>query len=375
MQKDRQLILAKIETTYGVDASPTPSENSILASAIDISVVGRRLERPVSLQFMGSKKPVNIGEAVKVKFETEVKGRGANPYDVPEIGPLFRACNFTETIYSSSGSVTWTGSQSKTLGAKVTPTTPNGFYYECTHAGTTGTIEPTWPTTEGQTVDDNTVVWTCRKAQVLYTPNSAIGIPGGSESLSIYAYQHDILHKILGARGTFSCALKTGEYGKLSWEFTGIYSGPGDSSIQAGTFDATFPPRFVSANFTLDSYLATIENFNFDVGNKIVKRIDANEATGIKEWMIVNREPKGNIDPEMVSIATKDLWGLWANSTETTISTVVGSAAGNKCVITLPKVIADVPNYADRENWLTLNIPFSIHPSSAGNDEIKMSFQ
>jgi len=102
--------------------------------------------------------------------------------------------------------------------------------------------------------------------------------------------------------------------------------------------------------------------------------VDANSPTGIKEWLITNREPKGNIDPEMVSVAAKDLWSLWFAATQAAITSTIGSAVGNKCVIDAPKAVLDVPSYADRENWLTLNCPFSLHPTAAGNDELKFTF-
>ncbi len=42
------------------------------------------------------------------------------------------------------------------------PTTPNTYYYQATVAGTThASVEPTWPTTIGNTVSDGTVTWTC----------------------------------------------------------------------------------------------------------------------------------------------------------------------------------------------------------------------
>ena len=41
----------------------------------------------------------------------------------------------------------WLASTAYALGALVKPTTYNGHKYECTTAGTSGTTEPTWPTT------------------------------------------------------------------------------------------------------------------------------------------------------------------------------------------------------------------------------------
>lgn len=38
---------------------------------------------------------------------------------------------------------------------------PNGFYYLCTVAGVTGSVEPTWPTTINATVTDGSCTWKC----------------------------------------------------------------------------------------------------------------------------------------------------------------------------------------------------------------------
>jgi phage tail sheath gpL-like len=66
--------------------------------------------------------------------------------------------------------VTWSAStagQSITAGSisQVTPTAAhaNGYYYQATAitTGTTGSTEPTWPTTIGTTVVDSGVTWTC----------------------------------------------------------------------------------------------------------------------------------------------------------------------------------------------------------------------
>lgn len=61
---------------------------------------------------------------------------------------------------------TWVASHAYTSGAYVIPTTFNsisgdiGKIFKCTTSGTSNTTEPTWPTTAGGTVTDNTAHWT-----------------------------------------------------------------------------------------------------------------------------------------------------------------------------------------------------------------------
>jgi len=56
----------------------------------------------------------------------------------------------------------WSGSTAVTTANYATPNPANGYYYQCTTAGTTSTTAPaTWPTTTGATVTDGTATWTC----------------------------------------------------------------------------------------------------------------------------------------------------------------------------------------------------------------------
>lgn len=310
MIKSRVALLAKQEVTYGTDSVPTNVANAVMCSVPEFSVVGRRIDRANALSFMGKGSPLNVGEACKIKFDVELKGKGGLADVPPEFSALLQACNMTEAITAST--------------------------------------------------------------KVTYTPNSTAG--GTAKSCTIYFYLDGLRHILLGARGTFSIALKAGEYGKITFEMTGIYGGPTDTAMVVPTLNATIPPRFLSATFTIGAYAAVAESLSFDIGNKVVKRPSFNAATGILEWLVSDREPKGSVDPEMVLVAAKDFWTQWSASTPLAISAVVGSAAGNKCTITAPAAVMDTPSYGDRENFLTMNMPFSLHPSSAGDDELKLEF-
>lgn len=74
----------------------------------------------------------------------------------------------------------WMVSTSYSLGAIAEPTSPNGYVYKVTTSGTSAaSTEPTWPTTLGSTVIDNTVVWTCY-AVAHPTTELKLSLTGGS---------------------------------------------------------------------------------------------------------------------------------------------------------------------------------------------------
>ncbi|GAI71723.1 unnamed protein product [marine sediment metagenome] len=76
----------------------------------------------------------------------------------------------TELTFASILPPTWRALTPYSLGNFVSPSIYNGHKYECTTAGISGTppmfMEPVWPTVNGNTVIDGTVVWTCRAGAV-----------------------------------------------------------------------------------------------------------------------------------------------------------------------------------------------------------------
>jgi len=102
----RRLLMAKTETTYGTDPTPTEGSNSMLVRNLEITpleaeTVSRDLVRP----FLGHADQLLASEKVAISFEVEYAGSGTAG-TAPAYGPLLEACRCTETIVAST-SVTY----------------------------------------------------------------------------------------------------------------------------------------------------------------------------------------------------------------------------------------------------------------------------
>ncbi len=99
MLTNREVILAEIEVSYGVDPVPVEATNAILVENIGWSNEGLRMnERPAVRQNIGMLQMVFGGTLRAITFDVELKGSGGAVDLPPEFGPLLRACGFGETI-------------------------------------------------------------------------------------------------------------------------------------------------------------------------------------------------------------------------------------------------------------------------------------
>lgn len=86
----------------------------------------------------------------------------------------------------------WQQSQAYALDSYVQPTVSNGYFYRCTTAGTSGSGEPSWPTTVGATVSDgSTAIWTCAGKVALTADVDYVATAGGITLLDSAAVAPD----------------------------------------------------------------------------------------------------------------------------------------------------------------------------------------
>ncbi len=102
----KRLILAKTESTYGTDPTPTGSSNAILVRNLEITplqaeTVSRDLIRP----YLGVSDQLLAQTRVEVTFEVELAGSGTAG-TAPAYGPVLKACGLSETVVATT-SVTY----------------------------------------------------------------------------------------------------------------------------------------------------------------------------------------------------------------------------------------------------------------------------
>ena len=195
-------------------------------------------------------------------------------------------------------------------------------------------------------------------------------------SCTIYYNIDGVLHKVTGARGTFTINGTVGQIPTIDFSFTGIYNTPTDTALPSVTYAAqALPVVFTNGNttgFELLSYSGCLQTVSFDVGNTLVYR----ELVGCtKEVLLTDRASTGSVTLEAVTMATKNYFT--AALTDTTLGNLLfqhGQTAGNIFDFVSTKIdIGDV-SYGDQDGIHMLTIPYTAVPSTTGNDEFSLVY-
>jgi hypothetical protein len=330
------LLLAKVESSYGTDPTPTKTANNIaVIGNVTVEPDVDTLERPILHgDFARSTGQTAFPRAV-IRFQTELRGNRTNGTDADisagasgnaiEINPLFQACDFepTYTAEVSSGS---------------------------------------------------------RDGQVQY--RRAVPSGGGvGSSVTFHFYAGGKLHKVTGAKGTFQLALAVGQSGKVNWTFTGFYS-VSDASIPADpTWLNTMPPLFVYNGATaLCTWGAVsthvLASLNVDAANQVSRRDDAASATGIKGFIVTNHSPTASLDLEAVVEGTHAIYAALLAGTSQALDVVWGAQTGNQVAIHLETMISR-QRFADRGGLITSPVDLLVRRTElddALGDEFTITF-
>lgn len=411
---DRAVVLAKIENNFGVDASPTASTDAILVGNPNISYDVSQNERNIVRQTL-TKLPAQTGRKVaSVEFTVEVRSNGnTDATTAPLVGRLLRGCAMAETQAANAAATIGTvtaasGNTGAITWAKTTAyagAIPRLVTITCTTGGGTGTAEVTVsaPAVSGLAAYEETGV-VITNAAAIDLPNSAqitptigtsldvgdvwtvllepvryeyspISDTDSMESLTLYVYFDGLLHKVTGARGTFTIEGTAGEFANFNFTFTGNYEDPTDASMPVSpTYETQKPTMVELANLDVDSVNTfKVASFSLDMANDVVIRDSVNDVEGYAGALIVGRTPTASIDPEMELVATHDFFGKMKSGAEMQFNFHVGNTKGNVVTFRCPNVQYRSIGYAERNSIRTLDVQMAL-TSNGSDDEIAISF-
>lgn len=376
----KRVILAKIESSYGVDPTPTGAANAILVRNLNVTpqdadLADRDLVRP----YIGRSEQLPAAIRAMLDFEVEMAGAGTAG-TAPGYGPLLRACGFAESLLAAAvtGTAQSGGTNTITLAAAGTSSV-DGFYVgypiritSGTGSGQTSMITGYTGSSKQATVLQN---WTTPPdatsvysidASAAYKPVSA-----AFDSVTIYFNVDGVLHKLTGARGTVSLSMKVKDIPVFKFQFTGLYNAVTDTAAPTPTYTAFQTPLTVSnvntAPFSLHGFAAVMSDLQIDVTNQVVHRT---LVGGSEQVLITDREPQGSITIEATTVAAKDWWTSAKNATLGALDVTHGTAGGNKVRIGSSRTQLTKPQYQDMDGIAMLQLGANFVPSTTGNDEL-----
>lgn len=380
----KRLILTKIESTYGTDSSPAGTDavlvRNLEVTPVEAETVSRELVRP----YLGNSSQLLSQTRVMLTFEVELAGSGTAG-TASKIDSLLRSCGFAATTTSSA--VTGTaqagsaGSITLAAGASATDDFYNGMVISITSGtgnGNKGIITDYNGTTKVATVQKSTSAFT-PGASSGYSISANVGyrpVSSSFASATIYFNNDGVLHKATGCRGTCQISMEVGQIPTINFELTGIYNAPTDTAAPTASYTNQATPLIFKADNTsavniLGYSGACVQSLSFDVANEIVYR----ELVGCtKQVLITNRAPAGEVMIEAPTIADKDYFADATGETTGLLCFQHGTTAGNIVTMVAPAIDLGSPTYDDSDGIQMLNLPYIAIPTSAGNDEVVLTF-
>ena len=176
-----------------------------------------------------------------------------------------------------------------------------------------------------------------------------------------------------GARGNVKLTMEVGKPGILSFEFTGADFSFTDGSLLVSTYPTVIPPAFLNASLMIDSYAAICKKVDLDTANVLALRESLTASSGYLSCLVMGRNPKGSMDPEMTLVATYDFYGKWRTpGTLGALSLSANGTAGNIATVSCPKVRYASIRSEDRGGIRNLGIDFE-PTMNTGDDEISIA--
>lgn len=307
------LVAAKLETTYGIDALPSPaSDGQLLVAKVNpLSIAPKVFDVKALRNTFSPLARVMAPGSQKWEGEALLQGSGTAGV-APRLNALLQACQ---------------------LSAAVNP-----------------------------------------GASVTYTPSSSSPLSGAPQSVTIYTYLDGVLHQMPGSVGSFKMSGKAGEAVKADFTMNGLYVSPlvqaNPANFASDSFLATFMQNAalkLKSSVNPTYYYPTFTAFEFDEGLKIAPRGDASSTSGVKGFMPVSRGARLKLTLE-ADFANRNFFPELEQGALLEAYFMQGGGAGNSIMFGFPSSQLVDLKYADAGGIRTVELSLALVTSTTASD-------
>lgn len=365
-----RLVLAKVETTPGTDATPVPTTDAVL---VEEPRGTPNLELEQTDEVTGSldhSQSIVGGGYAEHTARFFAKGSGT-PGTVPECDAYLRGAAMGETTLAadSTGTAQAGATGSITLAAGAPSSDLTGFVVATT-GGTgdgqtrvitgydTGTkvasVYPDWSTPPDATTN-----------YTVYAGNLYVPVSEGLEDITHYIYKKNsgsgnaILEKLVGGAVSLSFAVQTRQTGKFTVTVRGKLTAPADVANPTGAvFDATRPRPLRDADAYLGGNVVCFRNFTLDWGNELIQGDCPGEEFGYEAARVLDRRLTGRINPKLVTLSSRNAFADMVAGTTKKLWLNWGESAGNRVSMFLPAIAYTGKEDDDLDGLSADGLPF-----------------
>ena len=198
---------------------------------------------------------------------------------------------------------------------------------------------------------------------------------GNTQTLTMAVYENGLRKQLVGCMGDVKLAYAVGQPIMLEWSFQGVWQAVTTTAMLTPSALPTRKPiKFATATMSIGGTApACLETFELSLGNELIMRQCAANATGYETALITGRRPVGTWNPESTTpgVAPDD-YALWLAGTEEIL--IVAVTDGTDTVtINAPKAMRMNIQEGERTGIQTDQIEFALN-SATGDDEFTIDF-
>lgn len=220
-------------------------------------------------------------------------------------------------------------------------------------------------------------------AQVNGEDTSAYKLQSDADAMktaTIFYHQDGTLRKIKGARATaFAIDATTGQTLRCNATYVGKYGGIEDVALPAITPSAVEPFVVIGASLSVAGISdLVVDSVQIDLGLAAQISPDMLDADGYALVRLTDRAITATINPEKVAVAKRNWWTDLSANSSVAITLTLGTAQHNsgtgRVQITMPQATLTGISDGDRNGIRTDELTFMCNRTSAGNDELALTF-